>query len=228
MEVPQSEAQERARRMLSKIEDATAYEHNALKVWECIFTAEERTLWNDEFGCAYRNGNRTVGMWAQAYGVSLDMATVEVGEALAMVTQHQSAWLVETLQLDQQCPHRIDALVEAGHLVLTQEPRCVFWRGKRYEVPPTQDAPWKYLRELAWKGKHGAALCGTDLKDNAHAGHLTNLKHRLSKDFDLPPDLMDLIESAGRRDQRLNLSRGQIYLFDENMKEINNRNPLRP
>ena len=113
-------------------------------------------------------------------------------------------------------PRRIDRnpAIDAGGLVLIDQPRTAFWERKPIEADwDRHPKPWEFLRRLAEKGRRAGAVREADLyADVPSPSAMANRFHRLKKL--LPPSLWTHIVPAGSRAYRLVLDPVKIHLFD--------------
>jgi len=71
----------------------------AIRMWERLFTEEDRErLGGDLDECFSRLG--TASMWAQAKGVSMERAVIDVARGLELMSDQTANWLMRELRLE--------------------------------------------------------------------------------------------------------------------------------
>ncbi len=194
----------------------------AFEVWEQLFDAEQRRQLGDDFESAYRNPDRTAGMWAKVHGVSAKRAVIELALELQMIHTYESQWLIRELGIDVDgCSAEMEAAIAAGHLVLCTNPKRLFWDGSPVELLGG-NRPWEYFWQLALHRKRGAILDRAVLGDDLGVRYLDHMKCRLINDCGLPLELGERIINFESHCQRLDLDRNRIRIF-----ELENRNAWR-
>lgn len=187
----------------------------ALRLWERIFTEEDRQRLGGDLQTAWRK-HSTAGMWMMLRGVSLGRAVVEVAHALNLIDASTAGWLLRELGEVSTNPEvAIEAAVASGALVITEHPRTVYWKGKAIDIPWQQrSALWNYFWELCRHAKAGQAIDHTTFPGSKDPGVVAKQKSRLINQCGFPTDLADHIKPVGRYGQQLALAPQHLRLFE--------------
>lgn len=204
-----------AQREFAELVQKTARPYVALEAWEKCFDEEQRRRLGNDFRRAYQNPDRTAGMWARAYGISVNRAVIAVAAELQMIAPRDANWLIDQLKIAEDgCSPDLRAAIGAGYLVICSQPRRLFWEGEEVDLAELRGRRWEYLLKLASNAKQKVMLDRSALGENLDEHYLTKLKSRLINQSGLPPTLGDKILNVEKHCQRLDLSSSEIHFFE--------------
>jgi hypothetical protein len=188
---------------------------SAARLWEEVLTASERWHLGGDLPALWCQLG-TAGMWRKLRGVSWERAVVEVASQLGFLGPSTARWLLRELGEVADDPEEAIQRARAScALVLVERPRTVYGKGEVIAVAWEQHAAlWQFFWELCRRAKAGQPLDALDLGEGAHPDSIAKQKWRLLRQAGFPAELGDLIQPAGRRTQKLNLSAQQIRLFE--------------
>jgi len=185
----------------------------AQRLWERHLTPSDRDRLGGDFCRAYEE-HQILGMWVTLRGVTRNRAVLDIGLRLNFLSEGDYQWLVREIGEFPNTQEAMTAAIAAGHLVLVEDPREVYWNGVVIDVDWNRYAAnWEFLWVLSQQAKRGRSIDRLDFGDNSAPNIVTRRKHRLTSRPEFPVDLTDLIIPAGRGTQRLDLAPERIHLF---------------
>jgi hypothetical protein len=188
---------------------------SALRVWERVFSDEDRRRLGGDLEAAWRRYG-TAGMWQQLRGVTAGRAVVEVAHVLGFLDEHSRRWLLRELGEVADDPAQALAMaIASGDLVVVEHPRAAYWRGQQIFVDwDRRSTLWAFFWELC---RHAKARQGVDsltFGQQAHRDIVAKQKARLLAEDGFPVELGKCIKPVGRGTQKLDLPAEIIRIFE--------------
>lgn len=190
----------------------------AQMIWTRAFSEAEREQLGGNLEQSYAR-NLNWGAWSIVRGVSGERAAIEIAYFLGFTNETKRDWLLREFdEVSSDVEALIDAAQAAGHFVLVEQPREVYWQSEKVDIDwDRRDRLWSFLVRLAERGKVGAGVDRLDFGENVASNYVNDQKHKLTSQVKFPLTLADRIVRCGHGQQRLDLPPGQIRLFQLNL-----------
>ncbi len=190
----------------------------ALRLWQRVFTADDRRRLGNDLEAAYVQYRGAVGMWRQLHGVSGPRAVVAVAVRIGFLDADTGQTLLQALGEEPNDPDdAVELAVTAGGLVVVETPPQAFWEGNSVAVDWARHTRWW---DLLWalarasKGRGAVDAFALRERDGGDRDYVKKQKHRLVHAPGFPLSLADLVVSAGRGTYRVDLPPARIRVFE--------------
>jgi hypothetical protein len=187
----------------------------AAELWQRILSEDDRRRLGDNLEAAYASCRGTVGIWMRLRGVSYPRAVIAIGTALNLLDASTGRWLLREFgEVTGEAEWDRQSAIDAGWLVLSEQPREAYWAGQQIESDwDRRSALWDFFWELCRHAKTGQAVDRTAFRELVAPTYVAKQKSRLVNLPGFPTKLAARIKTAGRGSQRLDLPAGEIGLF---------------
>jgi hypothetical protein len=202
------------REELQALYERVQVKYGAQLLWERQLTMEQKRRLGDNFETAYCRGG-TVGMWMRLHGVTKDRAVLDLARSLYLIEENTHRWLLrETGECSDDSEEDLKVALERADLVLTEQPRAVYWKGEELDVPwERHPALWEYFLTLCERAKQSRGVDAADFGDHNKPDNHIKLKSRIKKQVGFPKELGERIRSYRGGAQKLDVTPLQICII---------------
>lgn len=168
-----------------------------------------------DFEIVYQNGG-TVGMWMRLHGVTEQRAVIDLAKLLNFIDEGTQNWLLRATGEESDDPEEaLEMSLERADLVLTEEPRAVYWMGKLVDVDWDRfDKMWTYFLIVCEHAKEGQPVDAASFGERHRPdNHIKRLSRLTTKITGFPYDLGALIQTADGGRQQLNVPPQRIRIL---------------